>query len=352
MFFPISGPNGVDVYPIRNDGKEGCWRWGKPKMEAAVAAGDVEFVARDDGTFIAYQKIRDSSPRSKPHRTLLLNCGQTADGTKAIKALFNGEKVFDFTKPPSLLAQLIEIGAPVDSAEGANEAPIVMDFFAGSGTTGYSVVEQNSIDGGSRRFILIQLPQPLDTADKDQAIAARTLTKLNKPLNVAELTKERLRRSLSQAASRGSVMVSDFGFQVFQLDSSNIEAWDPDREDLDGSLTDAIEHLKGGRSEDDILYELLLKLGLELTVPIETREIAGKTVYNVGAGTLLVCLAEDIDQGDVEAIGLGIAEWHAELDSAGDATVVFRDSAFVDDVAKTNLTAILEQHGLSTVRSL
>lgn len=87
-------------------------------------------------------------------------------------------------------------------------------------------------------------------------------------------------------------------------------------------------------------------------MPIETREISAKTVYSVGVGTLLVCLAESVDQDDIEAIGLGIVDWHAELDPAGDSTVVFRDGAFADDVAKTNLTAILEQHGLSTVRSL
>ena len=117
-------------------------------------------------------------------------------------------------------------------------------------------------------------------------------------------------------------------------------------------LLDSIDHIREDRSEDDILYELLLKLGLDLCVPIDTRAIAGKTVRSVGAGTLVACLAESIASDEVEPLGLGIADWHAELEPAGDTTVVFRDSAFADDVAKTNLTAILEQRGLGNVRSL
>ncbi len=148
------------------------------------------------------------------------------------------------------------------------------------------------------------------------------------------------------------MFAGDLGFRVFRLDTSNIRAWEPDRDDLDNSLLEHLEHLEHDRSEEDILYELLLKLGLDLCVPIETRAIAGKSVRSVGSGTLIACLAEEIDRQDVEPLALGIAEWRAELAPAGETTVIFRDSAFVDDVAKTNLTAILEQHGLGNVRSL
>ena len=144
----------------------------------------------------------------------------------------------------------------------------------------------------------------------------------------------------------------DLGFRVFKLDSSNIRAWEPNRDDLDGTLLENIDHLKPGRSEKDILYEVLLKLGLDLCVPIETRKIVGKSVRAIGAGALIACLDEKITLEEVEALGLGIAEWHQELAPAGDSTVVFRDSAFADDVAKTNLAAILEQRGLKNVRSL
>ena len=113
-----------------------------------------------------------------------------------------------------------------------------------------------------------------------------------------------------------------------------------------------MEHLKPERTEVDVLYELLLKLGLDLCVPIETRVVAGKTVHAVGGGVLLACLAEKIARNDVESLAHGIVQWHKALTPASDPTCVFRDSAFDDDVAKVNLTAILEQHGLATVRSV
>ncbi len=111
-------------------------------------------------------------------------------------------------------------------------------------------------------------------------------------------------------------------------------------------------HLKTDRTETDILFELLLKLGLELTVPIEEKTIGGKTVHSIGAGTVLVCLVPQIATTEVESLALGIVAWHKQLAPAGDSTVVFRDSAFLDDVAKTNLTAILKQHGLNNVLSI
>ena len=133
---------------------------------------------------------------------------------------------------------------------------------------------------------------------------------------------------------------------------SNIQAWDPDRENLAATLEEHAEHLKTDRSESDILFELLLKLGLDLTVPIEQKTIAGKTVHSIGAGTLLVCLNTKITAAEVEPLALGIAAWHKKLAPAGETEVVFRDSAFADDVAKTNLTTILQQYGLENVRSL
>ena len=148
------------------------------------------------------------------------------------------------------------------------------------------------------------------------------------------------------------MFAGDRGFRVFKLDTSNIRAWEPDRDDLRETLLDSIDHIKPDRSQDDILYELLLKLGLDICVPIETRTVAGKSVRAIGAGTLIACLDEKIARGDVEPLALGIAEWHKQLEPAGDTTVVFRDSAFEDDVAKTNLAAILEQHELGNIRSL
>jgi adenine-specific DNA-methyltransferase len=229
---------------------------------------------------------------------------------------------------------------------------VVLDFFAGSGSTGHALWQMNQRDGGNRRFILVQLPQPLDPAEADQRVPAQFCDSMNRPRTIAELTKERLRRAATKVAEETPMFTGDLGFRVFKLATSNIQEWAPDRDDLPSTLEEAVEHVRRGRSEEDILYELLLKLGLDLCVPIEDKTIAGRTVYSIGGGTLLACLAEEIAPDAIEPIGLGMVEWHRALAPAGDTTCVFRDGAFADDVSKTNLTAILQQHGLQTVRSL
>jgi adenine-specific DNA-methyltransferase len=267
----------------------------------------------------------------------------TRDGTADVDQLFD-VRIFDFPKPIDLISSLVE--------QSSENGDIVLDFFAGSGTTGNSVMKQNVVDGFNRRYIVVQLPEPLSVNNRDQKTAADFCDKLGKPRNIAELTKERLRRAGKKIRAENPMFAGDLGFRVFKLASSNIRAWEPNRDDLPSTLEASIEHLKTDRTEQDILFELLLKLGLDLTIPIEQKSIAGKAVHNIGAGTLLVCLSEKIASVEVEPLALGIAAWHKALAPAGDTTVVFRDSAFADDVAKTNLTAILQQHGLENVRSL
>jgi adenine-specific DNA-methyltransferase len=257
--------------------------------------------------------------------------------------------VFSFPKPTALLASLVE------QAAEAND--LVLDFFAGSGTTGNAIFAQNVSDSGARRFILVQLPEPLDPAKADQNISADFCDKLGKPRTIAELTKERLRRAGKKIREENPLFAGDLGFRVFKLASSNIRAWEPDRDKLAETLEASIEHLKTDRTEQDILFELLLKLGLDLCVPIERKKVEGAKkqaheIHSIGGGSLLVCLSPAIPQADVEPLALGLVAWHKALKPAGETTVVFRDSAFADDVAKTNLTAILQQHGLETVRSL
>ena len=169
---------------------------------------------------------------------------------------------------------------------------------------------------------------------------------------IAEIARERLRRVGKKIKEANPMFAGDLGFRVFKLDSSNICAWDPDRDDLDQTLLDSVDHLKVGRSETDVLYELLLKLGLDLCVPIETQSIADKEVHAIGGGVLMACLAEKIGREEVEALARGMVAWHQELSPVGNTTCVFRDSAFADDVAKTNMAAILEQQGIAKVRSL
>lgn len=217
-------------------------------------------------------------------------------------------------------------------------------------------MQQNAIDGSARRILTIQLPEPLSPAEKNQKAAATVCDKPGLKRNIAELTKERLRRAGAKIKADNPLFVGDTGFRVFKLDTSNIRAWNPKPDDLEATLLDHQDHLLEGRSEADVLYELLLKLGLDLCVPIEKRRIEGLDVHAVGGGVLLACLAEKITREQVEPLAQGIIAWHKELAPAGPAgkesTCVFRDSAFADDVAKTNLAAILEQHGIQNVRSL
>jgi adenine-specific DNA-methyltransferase len=256
--------------------------------------------------------------------------GHTQEATAELKALFDGAQIFDSPKPVKLLKRILEIGC-----SGAGE--IVLDFFAGSGTTAHGVFERNVESSANLRFVLVQLPEPIDV----QGFAT-----------IVEITKERIRRAAKTLKNKHQMFPGDLGFRVFKLDSSNIRAWEPDRDNLDQTLLDHQEHVKADRTEADILYELLLKLGLDLCVPIEKRVIAAKDVHAVGVGVLLACLAEKITREEVEPLAQGIVEWHKALAPAGDTTCVFRDSAFADDVAKTNLAAILQQHGLQNVRSL
>lgn len=213
-------------------------------------------------------------------------------------------------------------------------------------------MRQNAEDDGRRRYIVVQLPELLEPENKDQKIAADFCDMLGTPRNLAEITKERLRRAAVKIREERPGYIGDLGFRVFRLDSTNIRAWDPDEDNIAQTLLESVEHIKGDRSDDDVLYELLLKLGLDLSTPIETRNIVGHVVQSIGAGTLLVCLSGTVVAEDVERLALGIAAWHGEQNPAGETSVVFRDSAFADDIAKANLTAILEQHGLTNVRSL
>jgi adenine-specific DNA-methyltransferase len=288
--------------------------------------------------------------------------GHTQEAKKELISLVNfpnSDVVFDTPKPTRLIRRILQLATKCGEGpeEGQNVAPsletqgaqsrglepaspdIVLDFFAGTGSTLDAVFRQSAEDGCPRRCILVQLPEPLTGSTG----VLRT---------IADITKERLRSAGKKILETTPMFPGDLGFRVFKLDSSNIRAWDPNRDDLSQTLLDSVEHIKADRTESDVLYELLLKLGLDLCVPIETRSIAGKEVHAIGGGVLFVSLPNAISREEAEPLAQGIAEWRKALAPAGEVTCVFRDSAFVDDVAKTNLAAILSQNGLLNVRSL
>ncbi len=262
-------------------------------------------------------------------------------GTRELAQLI-GPKFFQHPKPSTTIKHICNISTQNND--------LILDFFAGSCTTAHAAMKLNAEDGGKRRFIMVQLPEPCD--EKSEAYKAGFKT-------IAEIGKERIRRAAKKIKEEHPDWNGDTGFRVFKLDTSNIKAWNPTPPkdaDIEGyiqkKIEDYIDNILPDRTEQDILYELLLKLGLDLCVPIETRKIAGKTVYSIGAGVLMVCLDKKIAADEAENLGLGIVKWHKELEPAGETTCVFLDCAFENDVAKTNLSAILEQNGISNVRSL
>lgn len=326
LYYPILNPyTGEEIWPKET----AVWKYGPDVTENNIAEGRLYWGSDGRAAFprikLYLSEMDNVVPRSVWDYE---DVGHTQSATTELKELFEGNQVFDSPKPVKLLERILELACP-------NDGDIVLDFFAGSGTTAHASFAR-SVKGKKTRFILVQLPEPI------------TSPQFN---NIADITKARLARAGKQLESEFE-NAPDTGFRVFKLDTSNIRAWSPKTNDLKTSLFDHLEHLETDRSSDDILYEILLKLGLDLCVPIEKREIAGKQVNSVGAGVLMACLVESIKAAEVEALALGIVAWRKEQGTVGDTTAVFRDSAFENDVAKSNLAAILEQHGIKQVRSL
>lgn len=339
LHYDVEEPGTGRVFPP--DPSTG-WRYSPERMRELISDGRVLFPKKDDGRPREKKFRTDMQSEFIAFRTIIEDV-HTADGTQDIRTCF-GADIFPFPKPTALIKRIVEQVTADDD--------ICLDFFAGSGTTGNAVLEQNLKDGNCRRYVLVQLPEALNPSNINQRAASDYCDSIGKPRRISELTKERLRREgLRLSAHKGQNPI-DCGFRVFKLDTSNIRAWNPDRDNLARSLLDNLDHVYEGRSDDDVLYELLLKLGLDLCVPIDRRAVGGKTVHSIGGGVLMACLDTRIATSEAEALALGIAQWREELNPAGETTCVFRDSAFQDDVAKSNLAAILEQHGIGTVRSL
>ena len=342
QYYPVTLPSGRTIAPP--EGR--CWGIARATYDEYVGDGRIWYGQSGDGVPRIKKFLSESDGQVVPTFWDMGEVGSNEEAKKETNKLMGQADVFDTPKPVRLIQRMIEI------ATGPSERPIVMDFFAGSGTTGHAVLAYNAAHDRDLRYILVQLPEPLDPANKSQAAPARYCDQNRKPRVVSELTKERLRRAANQIRSEHPSRSGDLGFRAFRLDSSNLLTWAPDRGALDNSLLAAVDHLAADRNEDDIFFELLIRLGVDLSTPVEQRRIANKLVQSVGIGTVMACLANHIGGDEVEALADGIVTWHQSLAPGGQTHVFFRDSAFSDDVAKTNLTAILSQHGLTTVRSL
>ncbi len=339
LIYKITTPSGKTIDPPPNG-----WRWSKETVATKIKTGEIVF--SPDETRIIRKIYLDSLDGRTPETILFgKEVGTTRDAAGEIKKLFDNQVPFDTPKPTTLIKHMIDLS-------GARSHDIVLDFFAGSGTTAEAVWRFNLANQQYLRVFLVQLPEPLDLDNKDQKAASELCKRIGKPANISELTKERLRRAGRQVRSENPLFPSDIGFRVHRLAPSNIRAWEPDATDLKSSLLKNAEHLVQGRGEKDVLYELLLKLGLDLCVLIESKSIAGKAVHSIGGSALIVCLADGLTREVIEPLSAGIITWHQESAPAVDARVVFKDSGFADDVAKSNMAAILSQAGIVDVRSL
>ena len=333
----VAGNNSND-FQLRGE-----WRYSQAKLTEFVQTGAEIVISKIPfrPNYINRSGELKKSANFLSHRTNGVPTNE--DATEEIRQIFDTD-VMSHPKPSGLLKYLVRTVTADDD--------VVMDFFAGSGTTAHGLWRQNLEDGGARRFILVQLPEPIDPENLESK-AAFDFCRAHKLLpTIAEICKERLRRTAKGIKEANSLFHGDLGFRVFKLAPSNIRAWEPNAADLEDSLLKNAEHLVQGRKEQDVLYELLLKLGLDLCVPIEAKTIVGKSVHSIGGGALIVCLADGLTKDVVEPLSAGIVSWRKELAPAVDTRVVFKDAGFADDVSKTNMAAILSQAGISDVRSL
>ena len=332
------------IKPVKLKAK---FKWGQSYLENEI----------QNGTIIKIPTIRLSPSYEKleydaevPPNLInsKVNVGTNENaGTSLVELM--GKKVFDFPKPVSLLKYLLKF-------YDDNEA-IILDFFSGSGTLGQAVMELNAESDilGQRKYICVQLPEKIELysglTDEEKKTKQNTidfLDELNKPHFLTEIGKERLRRAGKKIAEENPDKEKDLdlGFKVFKLDSSNIKGWDGDSEDLEASLFEAQENIKSDRTEEDVLFEILLKYGLDLTLPIDEKLVEGKKVFSVGFGALFICLADDITNKVAEAIGA----WKQELNPAS-CRVIFKDGGFTD-VEKTNAVQTLKRFGISEIKSI
>jgi adenine-specific DNA-methyltransferase len=262
-----------------------------------------------------------------PASTWLDEVGLNSEGTRELQQIL-GESIVIYPKPTSLIKSLINISA--------SKNDIILDFFAGSGTTAQAVLELNKQDGGNRKFILVQLPEPTERENYS---------------TIAEITIERVRRVIKKLneAEAGQLpfgIPQDRGFRVFKLAESNFKPWNAqlpqDAAALAQQLELHIEHIREGRSADDILYEILLKSGFPLTTPVEKLELAGKTVFRAAGGALLICLEAELTMEVVR----GMAAQKPER-------VVCLDAGFAgNDQLKTNAVQIFRTQGVPSFKTV
>ena len=303
------------------------WVYSRETMAEKMAEGRILF-GLDETVSPRYKRFLDE--REEQAIRPVFEQDRAAAGLR-LRRLLDSD-VFEYPKDHSVIAKWI------DAVSGSSSGPetLVLDFFAGSGSTGHAVMDLNAADGGRRRYILVQLDEWVGKDGYD---------------TIADITRERLRRAGAQIAAQRTLDAHevDTGFRSYRLAASNIRPWNGVADQLD--LIEAVDNLVAGRSTDDLLVEMMLRLGVDLTTPVETRQVEGSPLYNL-AGTLFAYFGTEITVERANAVAKELVAWRDEEPGDADTTVVVRDTGFRDSAVKLNLAAALAQAGFTTLRSI
>lgn len=325
---PVDGPGGArkgnPYYEFL--GVEGYFRYSKETMERLYRNGQI--VKRGNSLLRKYY-LEDARKSRKTDTSWWDDVGYTSTATTRLKKLME-QNVFDSPKPVELILKMLKLFTYFD------KEAIILDFFSGSATTAHAVMQMNAEDGGKRKFIMVQLPEVID--EKSEAYKAGYKT-------ICDIGIERIHRAGEEILKETERKDIDIGFKVFTLDSSNLKEWDPEMANLEQNIFDLQNNLKEDRLKEDLLYEILLKLGVTLTEPIEEVKVEQKVIFNVGEGEVLICLEDEIDLNLIqEIVKLPVEK--------GSTKIIFKETGFLDDSVKMNAMQTLKKNGFTDVRSV
>ena len=326
LLYEIQTPSGRKVLPPSGR----YWSCSKDTFEKWKADGRIWFGSNGDGTPRKKTFLSEVQQGLRPNTILFQDSvGNNQEAKQETKALFNGYGVFDGPKPVRLLNVLLKIANTKDDS-------IILDFFSGSATTAHAVMKLNAEDGGHRKFIMVQLPEKTD--EKSEAYKAGYK-------NICEIGKERIRRAgrkIKEDAGLTAPADLDIGFRCLRLDESNMKpVYYTPEEISQQDMFSLVDNVKSDRTPEDLLFQVMLDLGVLLSSPIEMKEIAGKKVFNVADGFLLACFDHDVTDETVKAIAQ-MKPYYA----------VFRDSSMANDSVATNFDQIFETYSPETVRKV
>lgn len=341
MYYPVLSPDGDEIFPIAPEGWESRWICSKETYENQLKEGNIvwkKVLKNGEQKWQVYQKHYLDDEGREPSDLWSKDEGNKK-ATRDLNAIFDNKKLFDHPKPVTLIQKILQLGT------NKKEDSIVLDFFAGSATTAHAVLAQNQEDGGKRKFIMIQIPEHTDSTDEAYRAGYKT---------IADIGKERIRRVIKkiQDESKGQLDFQntkiDLGFKIFKLDQSSFKIWDgvieqgTDGKRIEKQLEMQIEHIDPKATQEDVLYELLLKSGFSLTTKVESLELAGTKVYSIENGVLMICLDKALTK-----------EVIAEMARKEPSRVICLDAGFSgNDQLKTNAVQIMKSHNVEDFRTV